>query len=142
MQGPLLRSELIRVEVQFLEIITPHASSMNYPGSHGSEIYQKALVKNSSEEEEARSVDWLGGWRGGCSPTCLRLKAGRRRTQTPWPRQVKHISLQAKRLCFTNYCFKLQVLLTGCQGFYYLWGGMNDSHVKWFLSAVDYEAVL
>lgn len=26
-----------------------------------------------------------------------------------------------------NYCFKLQVLLTGCQRFYYLWVGMNDS---------------
>ena len=26
-------------------------------------------------------------------------------------------------------------------GFYYLWGGMNDSRVKWFLSAVDYETL-
>lgn len=25
--------------------------------------------------------------------------------------------------------------------FYYLWVSMNDSHVKWFLRAVDYEAL-
>lgn len=60
MQGPLLRSELIRVEVQFWEIITPYASSLHYPGSHGTATYQSALVKNSSEEEEARSGE--GGW--------------------------------------------------------------------------------
>lgn len=26
-------------------------------------------------------------------------------------------------------------------GFYYLWGSMNDSRVKWFLRAVDYETL-
>lgn len=62
MQGPLLRSELIRVEVQFWEIIMPHASSLHYPGSHGTGIYQRALVKNSLEEEEARSRGGGGGW--------------------------------------------------------------------------------
>lgn len=77
----------------------------------GQRCIKENLVKNLSEEEEARSgqgVKWGG-------------QAGREslfpQTQTPWPRQVKHISLQAIRLCFTNYCFKLQVLLTGCQGF-------------------------
>lgn len=33
----------------------PHASSLHYPGSHGTGIYQRALVKNGLEEEEARS---------------------------------------------------------------------------------------
>jgi len=42
---------------------------------------------------------------------------------------------------FHELLFQVAGAANWLPGLYYLWGGMNDSHVKWFLSAVDYETV-
>lgn len=60
-----------------------------------------------------------------------------------WPRQVKHISLQDKRLSFKNHCFKLQVLLTGCQVFI-IYGAIwmiQASSGSWALSIIRPEVM-
>lgn len=42
---------------------------------------------------------------------------------------------------FHEPLFQVAGAADGLPGFYYLWGGMNDSRVKWFLSAVDHETL-
>lgn len=42
---------------------------------------------------------------------------------------------------FHELLFQVTGAANWLPGFYYLWGGMNDSRVKWFLSAVDYETL-
>lgn len=42
---------------------------------------------------------------------------------------------------FHEPLFQVAGAANGLPDFYYLWGGMNDSRVKWFLSAVDYETL-
>lgn len=42
---------------------------------------------------------------------------------------------------FHELLFQVAGAANWLPGFYYLWGGMNDSRVKWFLSAVDYETL-
>lgn len=42
---------------------------------------------------------------------------------------------------FHEPLFQVAGAADGLPGFYYLWGGMNDSRVKRFLSAVDYETL-
>jgi len=42
---------------------------------------------------------------------------------------------------FHELLFQVAGAANWLPGFYYLWGGMNDSRVKWFLSADDYETL-
>lgn len=42
---------------------------------------------------------------------------------------------------FHELLFQVAGAANWLPGFYYLWAGMNDSRVKWFLSAVDYETL-
>lgn len=42
---------------------------------------------------------------------------------------------------FHELLFQVAGAANWLPGFYYLWEGMNDSRVKWFLSAVDYETL-
>lgn len=42
---------------------------------------------------------------------------------------------------FHELLFQVAGAANWLPGFYYLWRGMNDSRVKWFLSAVDYETL-
>lgn len=95
------------------------------------EYIKELWRKMNRREREARS----GGRFFGSCYLCAE------NSEAPAGRQVKHISLQGERLCFTKGCFELQVLQDRLPAFYYLWVSMNDSRVKWFLRAVDYEAL-
>lgn len=55
------------------------------------------------------------------------------------PRQVKHISLRGKDCVSWTTVSSCRCCWPAASFFYNLWGGMNDSRVKWFLRAVDYE---
>lgn len=42
---------------------------------------------------------------------------------------------------FHELLFQVAGAANWLPAFYYLWGGMNDSRIKWFLRADDYETL-